>query len=88
MKSFFFFCVRRFVVSLENVRLAVISIFHKIITLSASIRPPLVIISLVSISVAEFILQGRVAGPTPNPPPFSSGLGTGNGGVTRNYGHP
>ena len=33
------------------------------------------------VSVAVRVLQGRIASPTPNPPPFSSGLGTGNGGV-------
>ena len=32
--------------------------------------------SLIGISVAAIFLQGRVAGPTPNPPPFSAGLGT------------
>ena len=37
-----------------------------------------------------FFLKGGFASPIPNPPPFTSGLGTGNGGVkkaihTHNY---
>nr|XP_020474734.1 filamin-B-like [Monopterus albus] len=31
------------------------------------------------------VLRGGVAGPTPNPPPFSPGLETGHGGVLSNY---
>jgi hypothetical protein len=32
--------------------------------------------SPVSVSVARNVFQGGVASPTPNPPPFSAGLGT------------
>ncbi|WP_353804768.1 hypothetical protein [Acinetobacter baumannii] len=37
--------------------------------------------SVVVVSVACLFSRDGVASLTPNPPPFSSGLGTGNGGI-------
>jgi len=34
-----------------------------------------------AVSVVYDVLQGEVTSPTPNPPPFSTWLGTGFGGV-------
>ena len=39
--------------------------------------------SFAVISVAGKFLWGGVASPTPSPPPFPSGLGTGHGGVAK-----
>ena len=35
--------------------------------------------------MASVVLHGGVASPTTNPPPFSTGLGTGHGGVRRKF---
>ena len=48
-----------------------------------SILVPTSLISLALVSVAKWVLRGRSADPAHNPPPFSSGLGTGHGGVEK-----
>ena len=53
----------------------------------SSFLEPLLSHSLVLVLVPSSFLRGGLASPTPNPPPFSSGLGTSYGGVIRSGRH-
>lgn len=70
-----FFCHIQRVITFKLTR-----ILDKSIQIISSFRY-LVFVTLFGLSVAVEVLRGGVASPMPNPPPFSSGPGTGNGGV-------